>query len=170
MVGRMTSFLSSLAAFVGRRPRRSTLAILVLLAVLLGGAIGAGGAFEDDFTVPGIESQRAQDLLEQRFPSASGTQATLVFSSGDGAVTGRGETREIRAALATIAGQPHVTAVEDPFEAAGRISPDRRTAFASVGYDRTAEKLDELRPCQRRIVDIHTPHVLAAFRLQRGLQ
>ena len=29
---------------------------------------------------PGIESQRAQDLLDERFPAQSGTQATVVFS------------------------------------------------------------------------------------------
>src|SRR5215217_7270850 len=105
----MSSLLSSLALTVGRRPRRATVTILAVLALVLGGALAAGGAFKDDFTVPGIESQRAQDLLEQRFPAASGTQATLVFSAERGA---RPE-REINGALTEIAKQPHVASVDE---------------------------------------------------------
>src|SRR5215203_3565334 len=105
----MTSLLASLASAAARRPRRATLAVLVAIAVVIGGAIAAGGAFKDDFTVPGIESQRAQDLLEQRFPAQSGTDATLVFSADGGALA----KREITTALAKIAEQPHVVSVDD---------------------------------------------------------
>jgi RND superfamily putative drug exporter len=129
----MSSLLTSLASFAGRRPRRTTLAVFLVLAALIGGAIAAGGAFKDDFTVPGIESQRAQDLLEQRFPAQSGTQATLVFSAEHGALP----RSEINGALAEIAKQPHVASVDDL-----RLSKDGDTAFATVGYDQTAEKLD----------------------------
>ena len=129
----MTSLLSSIAALVGRRPRLATAAILLSLTLLIGGAVAAGGAFKDDFTVPGIESQRAQDLLEQRFPAQSGTDATLVFSADTGTLA----KREINTALAKIADQPHVVSVDDL-----HLSKDGKTAFASVGYDRTAEKLD----------------------------
>jgi putative drug exporter of the RND superfamily len=129
----MTSLLSSIAALVGRRPRLATAAILLSLTLLIGGAVSVGGAFKDDFTVPGIESQRAQDLLEQRFPAQSGTSATLVFSADTGTLA----KREINTALAKIADQPHVASV-DPL----RLSKDGRTAYASVGYDQTAEKLD----------------------------
>ena len=58
---------------VGRRPRAATLSVLAVLVALIAGAVFAGGSFKDDFTVPGIESQKAQDLLEQRFPAQSGT-------------------------------------------------------------------------------------------------
>ena len=111
-----------------RRPRSSSPSSL-----LIGGAVSAGGAFKDDFTVPGIESQRAQDLLEQRFPAQSGTSATLVFSADDGTLA----KREINTALAKIADQPHVVSVDEL-----QLSKDGRTAYASVGYDQTAEKLD----------------------------
>src|SRR5215203_5947975 len=129
----MTSLLASLASAAARRPRRATLAVLVAIAVVIGGAIAAGGAFKDDFTVPGIESQRAQDLLEQRFPAQSGTDATLVFSADGGALA----KREITTALAKIAEQPHVVSVDDL-----RVSKDGGTAFATVGYDQTATELD----------------------------
>ena len=134
----MSSLLRRIAALSGRRPRLATLAILLAVPALLAGAIAAGGAFEDDFTVPGIESQRAQDLLEQRFPAQSGTHATVVFTASDGRLSAG----EIRPALAAIEHQPHVVSVDDPFATPDRVSADGRTAYAVVGYDRPAEDLD----------------------------
>jgi RND superfamily putative drug exporter len=127
----MTSLLSLIASYAGRRPRAATLAVLLALLGVIGGAVAVGGSFKDDFTVPGIEAQRAQDLLEQRFPAQSGTQATLVFT---GALE---RTGEIRGALATIERQPHVVGVESH-----RFSADGGTAYATVSYDRPADALD----------------------------
>ena len=138
----MTSLLSHIASLVGRRPRAATLAVLLAVAAVIGGAVAVGGSFKDDFTVPGIESQKAQDLLEKRFEAQSGTQAVVVFSTGDGALERPAPKRDIQAALAKIARQPHVAGVEDPFDAAGRLSDDGRTAFATVSYDETATDLD----------------------------
>ena len=120
--------LSRLAAFCGRAPRLITLSVLLLIVGLTAGAIAAGGGFEDDFTVPGIESQRAQDLLDSRFPAQSGTEATVVLT-GD---LDRGTVRDL---AAQIERQPHVAAVEH------RIAPDGQTAAASVRYDTPVEDL-----------------------------
>src|ERR1700754_365402 len=126
----MTSPLSRIASLAGRRPRATTLTVIAVLVALIAGAVTAGGSFKDDFTVPGIESQKAQDTLEQRFPTQSGTQATLVF-------TGDLNTRRIGTVLATVGRQPHVVSVEDP-----HIAKDGRTAYATVSYDQTATDLD----------------------------
>src|SRR5262245_60192244 len=125
----MTSPLSRLASLAARRPRATTLTVLAVIAALLAGAVFAGGSFKDDFTVPGIESQKAQDVLEQRFPAQSGTSATLVF-------TGKNLSR-IDPALAAIKRQPHVVAVDPP-----RVSRDGRTAYTTVSYDQSATDLD----------------------------
>ena len=76
----MTALLSRIALLVGRRPRAASLTVVLALMAIIGGAVAAGSSFKDDFTVPGIESQKAQDLLEQRFSAQSGTQATIDFS------------------------------------------------------------------------------------------
>ena len=128
----MTSLLSWLASVMGRRPRIATFAVLFAVIALIGGGMAVGGAFKDDFTVPGIESQAAQDLLEQRFPQQSGTSAVVVFSS-DGAKL---SSDELAPTLKQIEGQPHVTTVE-PL----RTSEDGRTAFATVSYDQDATDL-----------------------------
>ncbi len=129
----MTSLLTQIAGAAARRPRIATLLVLLGITAVIGGAVAAGGQFKDDFTVPGIESQKAQDLLEQRFPAQSGTQATLVFSTPKGAL----DTDAIEASLTKIGGQPHVVSVEEP-----RLSEDGRTAYAAVSYDQTATDLD----------------------------
>src|SRR6201991_4564635 len=117
----MTSLLSLIAANAARRPRIATLLVLVGLVACIGGAVAAGGAFKDDFTVPGIESQKAQDLLEQRFPAQSGTQATLVFSGK--------KLEAIGPVLEQIERQPHVVSVDKP-----HVSEDGRTAYTTVNY------------------------------------
>ncbi|HTE60814.1 MAG TPA: MMPL family transporter, partial [Solirubrobacteraceae bacterium] len=129
----MSSLLRRVAALATRRPRLATVLVLLAVPVVLAGAIAAGGGFEDDFTVPGIESQKAQDLLEARFPAQSGTQATVVFTSRDGTL----QPRDVRGALDAIGRQPHVVSVEGL-----QISEDGRTGFAVVGYDEPADALD----------------------------
>jgi RND superfamily putative drug exporter len=125
----MTSLLTRIAALAARRPRIASLAVVLGITALIAGGVAAGGAFKDDFTVPGIEAQKAQDLLEQRFPAQAGTQATLVFSSESGAA--------IDSALQKIERQPHVVSVDEP-----RVSDNGRVAYTTVGYDQTATDLD----------------------------
>ena len=99
----MTSLLSHIASLVARRPRLATLAVLLAMVGVIAGGIAIGGSFKDDFTVPGIESQKAQDLLEQRFPDQSGTQATVVFSA-EGGLEHPATAEKIDAALSEIGG------------------------------------------------------------------
>src|SRR5262245_60088843 len=125
--------LSRLALLTGRRPRASTFAVVLALVAALGSAIALGGSFKDDFSVPGIESQRAQDLLEQRFPAQSGTQATVVFAAPL-------DKPAITTALDRISEQPHVASVDKL-----RVSDDGKIAYATVGYDREASEIDGAR-------------------------
>ena len=62
--------------------------VLALWAMVLVGVIASamafGGSTNDKFTVPGTESQDAQELLEQKYPEASGTYASVVFAAPAG--------------------------------------------------------------------------------------
>ena len=57
-------------------------AVFVIFAV--GNALG--GKLADDFNLPDSESQRAYDLLAERYPAASGTSAFIVFHATNGAL------------------------------------------------------------------------------------
>jgi RND superfamily putative drug exporter len=51
---------------------------VAVVLVAVGVAAGAaGGSFVDDFRTPGTESQSAVDVLDQRFPAASGRIALI---------------------------------------------------------------------------------------------
>src|SRR3954468_17765955 len=80
----MATYLYRLARWAYDR-RRIVLAFW--LAVLVGlGALAAafGGSKNNKFEVPGTESQQAQELLEQRYPAASGSYARVVFAAPKG--------------------------------------------------------------------------------------
>ena len=128
----MSSFLSRLGSGAARHWRRTLLISIVVIAGIgtMGGVLGAG--FVDDYRTPGVDSTRAQELLEQRFPQVSGADAQIVFAGDPAAVSGKG----VQATLKQVATQPHVTGVSEP-----QVSPDGRVAFATVQYDVPAEDL-----------------------------
>jgi putative drug exporter of the RND superfamily len=127
----MFSPLRSLAAATTRRPRLSIALLLLLLIAAIGVTSSAGGQYVDDFTVPGLESQKAQDLIEQRFPGQGGDSATIVLTGSLPDAE-----RAIDSALTKIGDQPHVSSVDDL-----QFAQDRQTAFARVSYDATANDL-----------------------------
>src|SRR6187455_589105 len=60
--------------------RKIVLAFWLIVLVTLGTlAATMGGTKNNKFEVPGTESQQAQELLEQRYPAASGSYARVVF-------------------------------------------------------------------------------------------
>ena len=129
----MTSLLSWLASVMGRRPRIATFAVLFAVIALIGGGMAVGGAFKDDFTVPGIESQAAQDLLERASPSSP---APAPSSSSARTTPSSPLTRARPDAEAASRASPTSPTVE-PL----RTSEDGRTAFATVSYDQDATDL-----------------------------
>ncbi|HZJ51927.1 MAG TPA: MMPL family transporter [Actinomycetota bacterium] len=137
----MTKFLYALGSGVARR-RWVVLAAWVAVAgsllVLRG---GLGGSPVDNFEVPGVESQAAGDLLEDRFPSQSGATATVVFFDEAGIGARRGEVAD---ALAEVRALPHVSMVADPFSGvpSGGVSQDDTVAFTRVVYDRPVTELE----------------------------
>src|ERR1044072_6536695 len=57
---------------------------LAVLAVVLACVVSFGRTTNNKFTVPGTESQQAQELREQKFPEASGTYARIAFAAPEG--------------------------------------------------------------------------------------
>jgi RND superfamily putative drug exporter len=124
--------LSRIGTKAARHWRRSLLIAVVLVVGIATLGSSLGGGFVDDYRTPGVDSTKAQQLLEQRFPQASGGNAQLVLAGDRAAITGPGA----RATLAAVARQPHVSGVS-PLQ----VAPDGRVAFATVQYDRPAEKV-----------------------------
>ncbi len=140
----MTALLDRIARSASRRWRRS-LAIAAVVMVVLGALAGTvGGQFTDEFSVPGAESQRAQDLLQDRFPAAANQGATGVFYADQGSV--REHSEAIAKARGEISDLPDVTSV-----GGAEVSKNGRVAFATVQYDRPAFEVEQ--PDAKRLVE-----------------
>ena len=117
-----------------RRPWTVVGAWVILLATLVALMIRYGGEYSGQFSLPGSESQKAADLLSERFPAQSGEDAQIVFASQDGPVTGPNVRAEIEAILVDAAALPGVLDLRSPYETEAAISGDGRTAFATLQY------------------------------------
>ncbi|KJK54145.1 MMPL family transporter [Streptomyces sp. NRRL F-4428] len=129
--------------------RHRLLAVLIWLLALGGtasAAVTAGAAFSSDYEVPGTESGKANDLLREGFHGQGGDTDTIVWRAPDhqSARTPDIEQRMTRA-LDSVAALPGVGSVAGPYgpgpESAARISPDGRTAYAVVTFDRPADSV-----------------------------
>ncbi|MCQ4084336.1 MMPL family transporter [Streptomyces sp. RB6PN25] len=132
------------------------LAVIVLwLAALAGVSTAAaltGSAYSQNYSVPGTESDKAAALLREAFPGRTGDTDTIVWhTTGTKGTTVRAASVEQRmtGALDKVAGLPGVGSVTSPYtvdaaaEADGtaQISPDGRTAYATVTFDASTDHL-----------------------------
>ncbi|WAZ21504.1 MMPL family transporter [Streptomyces cinnabarinus] len=126
--------------------RRRRLVLAAWLAVLTGAVCAllvVGGKLDNEFTIPGSESQTAQDTMAKDFPAAAGTSAQIAFTAPEGTtVTDPRAAQGIQRTLAGAQDAPQVAAVIPP-DKAGTVTPDGRTALAQVNYDVSRSDLDD---------------------------
>ena len=80
------ALMRSLAAWCHDR-RRTVIGLWVGAFILMAGLWAtAAGDYVNNFNLPGTESQRAYDLLKDKFPQQAGDTASVVFAVKDGAV------------------------------------------------------------------------------------
>ncbi|MFE6332007.1 MMPL family transporter [Streptomyces sp. NPDC057798] len=116
-----------------RRPWATIAAWGIALLLVLPVAATAGGSFVDDLVAPGSQSEEAMELLEERFPEASGGSALAVFAAPKGQRLAS-HRPAIDSAVERMAEVAHVNAVTSPF-AAGTVSSDGRIGYAQITFD-----------------------------------
>lgn len=131
----MATLLYRLGRFSFRRRGLVTALWLVLLAALGVGAATLSGPTSNAFSIPGTESSEAITVLRAKLGvGADDAAAQVVFTAGDQAtLTDPDRQAAIADAVSAMRAAPHVTQVSDPFQTR-TVSPDQRTAFASVSY------------------------------------
>ncbi|WP_019358438.1 MULTISPECIES: MMPL family transporter [Streptomyces] len=127
---------------------------LVLWAVVLAGiwaaASSAGDRYRDDYSIPGTETQRTVELLEEHGSGQGGGSLEIVLHDPDG-LRGKAVRQAVGAMEAKVAGLPAVDEVRGAFADPSSLSPDGTTAFATVTLDRPAEEMEV--SDTRRILD-----------------
>ncbi|WPB95591.1 MMPL family transporter [Streptomyces malaysiensis] len=141
----MASLLYRLGRLSFRQRRYFALLWVAILAACSFAALSAPAAEEDGFSMPGTESQKAFDLLDERFPgdNAEGADARIVFAAPDGQkVTARENRAAVEKVVDTIARGSQVKDTSSPF-APESVSKDATTAFATVTYTVSSDDLSE---------------------------
>ena len=137
--------MATLLARLGRASFRHRglvgLAWLALLGAVVALLVTVGGSFDDEFSIPGSESQEALDQLDAASPGAGGVGAQIVFVAPDGqTVTEPAFAAAIEQVVAEAGRAPQVAAVVSPF-ASSAIAPDGGAALATVQYAVQRENL-----------------------------
>ncbi|MFI1725061.1 MMPL family transporter [Streptomyces sp. NPDC020489] len=127
--------------------RRLVTVLLWLLAFggVTAAAAVAGSAYSNDYEVPGTESGRATQLLQDGFPGLGGDSDTVVWHTSSGTVRASTVEQTMTRTLDEIADLPGVATVVGPYDdqGAARISEDGRTAYATVTFDAPADDIDK---------------------------
>ncbi|MFF7985350.1 MMPL family transporter [Streptomyces sp. NPDC007901] len=132
----MATFLYRLGRLAFRRRGYVALLWVAVLAAVGLGALQAPGASDEEFSTPGIESQKAFDLMQERFPGAAadGATARVVFVAPHGQkVTATANKKAVEETVDALGDGTQVAGVADPFTAKA-VSKDGTTAYATVTY------------------------------------
>ncbi|MDX3241758.1 MMPL family transporter [Streptomyces sp. ME18-1-4] len=132
----MATFLYKLGRLAFRRRHFVALIWVALLTLAGVGAASAPAAGTTSFSIPGVEAQKAFDLLEQRFPGASADGATgrIVFKAPEGQkMTDAANKATVEKTVSTLGDGSEVVSVADPFTS-NAVSKDGTVAYTSVKY------------------------------------
>ncbi|MFD5388029.1 MMPL family transporter [Streptomyces sp. NPDC127074] len=141
----MATFLYRIGRWAFRRRRLVGGLWLGALVLALAAAAMAPEGEEEDLSMPGTESQKAFDLLDERFPESNsqGAEARLVFQAPDGQrVTARENKAAVQDTLGSLDGGDQVASATDPFES-GEVSEDGTIAYSTITYTEGAVDLTE---------------------------
>src|ERR671917_691905 len=120
--------MAALLARLGRASYRHRGVVATAWLAILGAVVALiltlGNSFDDEFTIPGSESQDALDRLAEVAPGTGGASAQIVFVAPAGAtVADPAFAAAIEQVVATAAETPQVEAVASPFQSQA-IAPD----------------------------------------------
>ena len=133
----MSSYLYRLGHWAFRR-RWLVLGFWVAMLVGVGALSQAVKEDESDaFNVPGTESQRALDLLDEKFPGTGGATARMVFAAPEGRTLAEPRYQKIVRADGRRARRrcPRRSPPASSSPRASTLSTDERVAFADLHFE-----------------------------------
>ena len=108
---------------------------IVLMAGIASAATLAGGHANANLTVPGTGAQTGADLASKAFPTGNGLAGQVIVTGAPGAIDDAKNKEVIETTIKDLRTLPHMTAVKNPYDPGGEISPDTSTAVIGLTYD-----------------------------------
>ena len=131
----MSSFLYGLGLSAFRHRWRVLVGWLLALA-LLGGIAGlVSGDFDDEFSIPGAQSQAALNQLQMNFPEAGGLGASMIVVAPEGkSVSEKGLRADVESSIARLKDLRYVEAATSPWDenVSGLISKGKAAAIVNL--------------------------------------
>ncbi|MCS5497571.1 MMPL family transporter [Cnuibacter physcomitrellae] len=140
----MATLLYRVGAFAARFHILVIVGWVIVLGLAVGGAQLLGGTLVSSFSIPGTQSQNALDMLEQRFPQASGAASKVIYVAPQGQQITAFES-QIDDSIDQLKTLDHVSMVAGPWDkdADAQIASDGSMAYANVQYDVPSTSLTE---------------------------
>ena len=144
----MSAFLYRLGRSSARHPFRVLGLWLVAAIAVIALQGSAGGEFDNSDRVPGVESQHAADVLNDRFPSQGGQSARIVLHTDDGRLDDADHAADRRPGprRSSPTGTTSPASPTRSRRESAAVSADGQTAYVDVTYavDKlTATQLDD---------------------------
>jgi RND superfamily putative drug exporter len=121
--------------------------IVAWIGLLVGLAVisrAVNTSYDNALTLPGTGSGSAQGLLLRSEPAQAGDSDQIVWQVSHGSVRDPAIEQRMSAMLARVSHLPEVASVASPYLPGGKVqvSPDGRTAYATVNFTKAADNLD----------------------------
>jgi len=139
-------------------------ALATVLGIVALNAV-AGGQYKESFNLPGTESQRLINLLEERFPQTAGDPAFVVVRAPAGFDDSQVRSR-MESLQADLAELPDVIGVASPYEEPGRISSNGSIALITVQYSVQSHEL--ARTSIDALLDVRKEYSEPQFQVEIG--
>ena len=147
----MASFLYRLGRLAYRRRWAFVAGWLAVLVAIGGSAAAFMGTLSNTFTIPGTETQRTLDRLQEELPSAAGGTGSVVYTTKDGTEFTATQRRAVKDALAELAATEGVRSVNDPFALQRRL--DQAPKRLADARDDLADGTQQVRDGKARLAD-----------------
>jgi len=162
----MATYLHRLGRWSFDHRRAVLTAWLVTLAAVIACATAFKGQVDNKFEVPGTESQQAQELLEHKFPEASGAFARVVFAAPEGhRLDEPAYQAAVMDSVKRAKGADEVQTVIDPYSAHA-LSKDGRIGYADVIYPVPASEIGDT--ARDELADVGRPAEQAGMQVEYG--
>ena len=153
----MTGLLYRLGGFCSRHHYPVIVAWVVAVVAVALAAAAAGTKTSDNLSIPGTDSTKAQDLLQDKLPAqANGTNPVVLQSKG-GKLTDSTNSQAIASTVTSLEAAPHVSKAVNPLKTKGTpaLSKDGTIAYISVTLEEGPDSLTEEEAQQ--VIDAEKP-------------